>query len=794
VFCNEENGYTVAQFSTADETDKQVSLDSFPDVSSRSADGSGKKSFTAVGYFPYVEEGEHVILKGDWIVHTTFGRQFSVSSVLPVAPHATDEIKAYLSSGIIAGIGPKTAVLIVDQFGDDTLRILRDEPEKLSRIRGISLQKAKEISARMREKEDFRELSLLLIPLHISNRKIHEIYKRFGAGALNRIRTNPYMLAEEVSGIGFHTADQIAASIGIRPDSNFRFASAALHCLRGSENEGHTYVSVAILYDLVNKLLFPLSEVSLEPDEMMDLIQDQTNPTERRSERTDPFFRGIEELLSQKRIVLYSVDVNEVFQFVESYEVDWESRVSLPMTIKAEISSAKRLASRSSMDKVFPDTGRLRRLVETTANQTNIELSDEQKNAVQLAVDSYVSVITGGPGTGKTTIIRVLIEFFNATGQKTVLCAPTGRAAKRMSEASGQAAGTIHRLLEFDSTEHSEGYVVFKRNEDNPIDADAVIVDETSMLDIHLFDSLLRALQPNAQIIFVGDVNQLPSVGSGNVLSDIISSGTVPVASLTRVYRQANFSGIVKNAYRILNGDSIIYDQSLDSDCMLINRESSEGIADAAVKLYSKVLPEIYKIDVMHDAIVLCPSRKGPAGVVELNLKLQEAVGLSKGEAIFSRGFSFRLQDKVMQTRNNYDLSYIQNGSTTGKGVFNGEQGTIIELDQKEDIMTVMMEDGRVFEYNREAMEDLDPAYAITVHKSQGSEYPVVVFVVPPGYSLLNNRNLLYTAVTRAKKRLFLISSRNILNRAIKNRHTAIRRTSLSVFLRIFAASRASNE
>lgn len=791
VFCNEENGYTVAQFSTVDETDKQVSLDSSSDKSLLRTDSSRRQVFTAVGYFPYLEEGEHVILKGNWTVHASFGRQLSVVAVLPVTLHTTDEISAYLSSGIIAGIGPKTAALIVAQFGEDALRVLRDEPEKVSGIRGISLPKAKEISARMKEKEDFRELSLFLIPLRISNRKIHEIYKRLGADALNRIRTNPYLLAEEISGIGFHTADQIAASIGIRSDSDFRYASATLHCLRRSENEGHTYVTAASLHEIVNKLLFSSSESYADSDDTMDILSDPSGRIEKQGGGKEPFFRGIERLLSQKRIVLYSVDANQVFRFVESYEMNAESRVALPITLKAEISSAKRMAGRSCKGNVFPDAERVRRLVEEAANQSDIELSEEQKNAVLLAVDSYVSVITGGPGTGKTTIIRVLIELFGSLDRKTVLCAPTGRAAKRMSEASGQPAGTIHRLLEFDSTDRMEGLVLFKRGEENPIDADTIIVDETSMLDIQLFDSLLKALRPDAQIIFVGDENQLPSVGSGNVLADIISSGTVPVAFLTRIYRQAAFSGIVRNAYRILNGDSILYDQSLESDCMLVNRENADEIADAAVRLYSKVLPEVYHIDVMHDAIVLSPSRKGPAGVAELNQKLQDAVGLSKGDSIVSRGFSFRLQDKVMQTRNNYDLPCVQSDGTTGKGVFNGEQGTVIELDTRDDTLTIMMEDSRVFLYDREAMEDLDPAYAVTVHKSQGSEYPVVVLVIPPGYSLLNNRNLLYTAVTRAKKRLFLISSKAILDRAIKNRYTSVRRTSLDVFLRIFGAERS---
>lgn len=794
VFCNEENGYTVAQFSTSDDSDHQVSLASFSGDLTQNKDDGRKMYFTAVGFFSYVEEGERVILKGKWTVHSSFGRQLSVTAVLPVTLHTTQEIRAYLSSGIISGIGPKTADAIVDQFGEETLRILRDEPEALSKIRGISLPKAREIAARMNQKEDFRDLSLLLIPLHISLKKIHDIYSRLGSGALNRIHTNPYLLAEEISGIGFRTADQIAVSVGIRADSDFRFASASLYCLRRSENEGHTYISLADLYKLVNKLLFSSTDSFGEPDEILDELLDTSGNKEAPKDKREPFLRGIDNLFSQKRLVLYQVDPDNVFHFVESYEKCWETKVALPMTLKAEISSAKNMANRSCRGNVFPDPERVCRLLDSAANRSSIELSDEQKSAVLLAADSYVSIITGGPGTGKTTIIRVLIEFFEDAGRKTVLCAPTGRAAKRMSEASGQPAGTIHRLLEFDSTDRSEGVVVFRRNEDNPIEADTVIVDETSMLDIQLFDSLLKALKPEAQIVFVGDVNQLPSVGSGNVLSDIISSGTVPVAALTRIYRQAACSGIVKNAYRILNGESILYDQSFESDCMLVNRENADEIAESAVKLYSKVLLDVYHIDVLRDAIVLCPSRKGPAGVFELNLKLQEAVGLTSGEAIASRGFSFRLQDKVMQTRNNYDLPCVQSDGTTGKGVFNGEQGTVIEISTSEDTLTVMMEDSRVFHYDREALEDLDPAYAVTVHKSQGSEYPVVILVVPPGYSLLNNRNLLYTAVTRAKQRLFLVSSKSILQRAIKNRFTSIRRTSLDVFLSIFSSEREKND
>ena len=436
----------------------------------------------------------------------------------------------------------------------------------------------------------------------------------------------------------------------------------------------------------------------------------------------------------------------------------------------------------------FSDIEKIKQKISHSTGQMGIELAPEQKNAVLMAANSYISIITGGPGTGKTTIIRVLADFFQSNSKKVVLCAPTGRAAKRMSEASGISARTIHRLLEIDRGAESNTSIVFKRTQENPIEADAVIVDETSMLDSYLFYCLVRAIDKKTQVIFVGDSDQLPSVGAGNVLADLIRSGVIPVERLTQIFRQAAQSRIVLNAHRILSGEPILFDQSLESDCMLIHMESAAQIAQAVAKLCSQVLPNVYGINVLRDAAVLSPSRKGPAGINALNPLLQAAIGNTGEPHCISHGFSFRLLDKVMQTRNNYDLSFINQDGTQGSGVFNGELGYISEIDLASDCITVEMDDGRVVIYDRAAMDDLEPAYAMTVHKSQGSEYPVVVLAIAPSSPMLNNRNLLYTAITRAKKKLFIVTSRHTLEKMIHSYAQISRMTSLCEFLQIYTS------
>lgn len=760
IFRNEENGYTVALFSRK----MPAAGDSAVVKPAHSAGAPAIREFTAVGNMPFLEAGDYAGLSGKWVVHNSYGQQLQVEHYAQVTPHSAADILQYLSSGSVHGIGQKTAERIVGAFGEDTIRIMREEPEKLARIKGITLSKARQISTQIMEKGDFQELSLLLTPFGIGMGRILNIYKQFGAGSQFVVKNNPFRLADEVDGIGFHTADSLASHFGCDPMSPYRIGSAIMYCMMQAENEGHTYLPMHTLFNRAQVLL------SMKEQEEQLSVQSE----------------GYRQLLATRKIIAFRMDPNEDFALVSEDDSSDLVRLAIPKTLEAELASAKIIALKVKSGAAFPDIEEIEQKISHSTGQMGIELAPEQKNGVLMAVNSYISIITGGPGTGKTTIIRVLTDFYQSNSQKVVLCAPTGRAAKRMSEASGIPARTIHRLLEMDRGAETNTSIVFKRNEENPIEADVIIVDETSMLDSYLFYCLVRAVDKKTQIIFVGDSDQLPSVGAGNVLADLIRSGVIPVERLTQIFRQAAQSRIVLNAHRILSGEPILFDQSLESDCMLIHMESAAQIAQAVAKLCSQVLPNVYGINVLRDAAVLSPSRKGPAGINALNPLLQAAAGNTGEPHCISHGFSFRLLDKVMQTRNNYDLSFINQDGTQASGVFNGELGYISEIDLVSDCITVEMDDGRVVIYDRAAMDDLEPAYAMTVHKSQGSEYPVVVLAIAPGSPMLNNRNLLYTAITRAKKKLFIVTSRNTLEKMIHSYAQNSRMTSLCEFLQIY--------
>lgn len=754
IFRNEENGYTVALFSR-----KQLG------AGAASNNERIPLEFTAVGNMAFLEAGDYASLAGRWVVHGTYGQQLQVENYAQITPHTSEDILDYLSSGSIPGIGAKTAERIVSAFGDDSIRIMREEPEKLSRIKGITAAKARQISVNMVEKGDFQELSLLLTPFGIGAGRILSIYKRFGSSSQFVVKNNPFRLADEVNGIGFHTADSLASHFGCDASSPYRIGSAIMYCMLQAENEGHTYLPLMTLLDRAKTLLL----FSPEDETVKPALE-----------------AGYRQLLDTHKLVAFRMEKDGDFFLLSSDEISDKIRAALPKTLESELASAKMIAGKLQAGNAYPISNEIEDKVSISAEQMGIELAAEQKSAVLTAVHSYVSIITGGPGTGKTTIIRVLTDFFASDGKKIVLCAPTGRAAKRMSEASGVPARTIHRLLEMERGGESNASIVFKRNEENPIEADVVIVDEVSMLDSFLFCCLLRAVGPKSQIIFVGDSDQLPSVGSGNVLADLISSGVIPVERLTQIFRQAAQSRIVLNAHRILSGLPVLFDQSLESDCMLISMSSAPQIAQAVARLCSSVLPNVYGIDVQRDTAVLSPSRKGPSGINALNPLLQEAIGNTGEPHCLSHGFSYRISDKVMQTRNNYDLSYMNQDKTQGTGVFNGEIGYVKEIDTESDYITVEMDDGRTVSYDRTAMDDLEPAYAITVHKSQGSEYPVVILAIAPGSPLLNNRNLLYTAITRAKKKLFIVTSKSTLEHMIKSHAQNNRQTSLCEFLRVY--------
>ena len=764
LFKNEENGYTVAIFS----------------------DTSSNTSFTATGIMPFLECGDRISLYGKWTVHNTYGRQFQVSKFLHIVMHSEEEIVTYLSSGIILGIGPALAGRIVDRFGKETLTVMRDEPKRVAQIKGITLKRAKAASLQLIEKSDFQELSILLSSFGIGMARVAAIYRKYGSSSLQIVQSNPYRLADEMNGIGFRTADILAAHFGCDPDSSFRIGSALIYCMSQMQNDGNTYIYQETLFEHARRLLYSDRD---DVEEARGTAGDVAHKNARcmdMSRTIDVSHPGYQELILKKRIIAYRITQDNQIEILSERYAGADVRIAFSSTLEAEIYVAKSISARTK--RTIPDISLhgLREEMEEICKRIMIDPDDTQVSAVVSAAVAPFSIITGGPGTGKTTIIRLLVSYFTEKKRKVVLCAPTGRAAKRMYEASLQKASTIHRLLEIERVQEHEQETIFKRNHDNPIDADIIIVDETSMLDIFLFRSFLDAVNEDTQVVFVGDQDQLPSVGPGNVLADMIASKTVSVCRLTKIFRQAAISRIVQNAHRILLGESLVFDQSLESDCMLIARDYSEGISQAVCKLYANVLPEVYQIDVLRDAVVLCPSRKGPAGIIALNEILQSTVISADAPHVYAHGCHFHVADKVMQIRNNYDLSFTGSDNAHGTGVFNGEMGVIKEINPSEGLVTVELDDTRLVTYDKSSLDDLDLAYATTVHKSQGSEFPIVILAVPAGSSVLNNRNLLYTAVTRAKTRLFIVADRKTLEKMVRTSHQSRRLTSLCAFLQMY--------
>lgn len=764
IFRNDGNGYTVADF--------------------KSREGRGS-SFTAVGTMPFIDAGETVVLFGRWIEHPVYGRQFQVERFSPFTPRSEKDMLKYLSSGSVKWIGPKLAGRIVSAFGEETMNVLRNEPERLAKVKGITGKRAAEIAEIFRQKADFQDLSMLLTPFGFGSVRIMNIYKRFGPASVSILKKNPFRLVSEVSGIGFKTADHLAKKFGCDPCSPFRIGSAIQYLMTVAESEGHTYLSYPELMQKTGKLL---SSGDFQDNEMLGDEQTQSFSGNDRTEviTDEVLAQGFEWLSDSGKITAYrtgeglSLELNRIIGSGE------DVRVALPNTLKAEISAAKiliRMIGAPDDSYNSPEDIIISELTDI-AKSLSIDISGEQIEALLMAVRSPCSVITGGPGTGKTTIVAVLVRYFRKKGIEAALCAPTGRAAKRLSEACGFPAQTIHRMLEVGRSDgHEERFAVFGRNEDNPIEAKAVIVDETSMLDTMLLDALLRALPHTGRLVFIGDKDQLPSVNAGNVLADMIDSCCIPSYRLRTIFRQAEQSRIVLSAHAVLEGSPMIFDQSLQSDCMLVSKGSGEEIAEAVKSLYSSVLPNVYGIDAIREAVVLCPSRKGPAGVTSLNPLLQQAYGTYNDRNILSNGYRFCSGDRVMQTRNDYELPFIHPDGTSGLGVFNGELGIVIQVDPRELILTVELDDGRVVRYDRDRLEDLDPAFAMTVHKSQGSEFSVVILAIPSGPPLLHNRNLLYTAITRARKKLFVVSDRRTIARMIHNRSQAERFTSLKDFI-----------
>jgi len=702
VFYNEENGYCVCDI-----------------------DHSGEM-LTAVGCMPCLSPGETVTLEGNYTTHPLYGRQFSVSTFQKAPPNSVDSIYKYLASGFIKGVRSGTAKKIVDAFGENALDIIENSPEKLAEIKGISVAKAFEINEEYLKQFGIRNIVMFLQKYNISPLFAQRIFKKFGSGAVNKIKDNPYILAEQIHGIGFRTCDKIASQMGITPDSPYRLKEGVKFVLSECALNGHTYYPYEALIAKACRLL----ETN---DECVSV--------------------AISELALEKQIIM---------EKTEKY-----TAVYLAYYYYTEVSAAEKL---KKLNEPYPQkiTDELKRVVETAEKNTGITLQDKQREAVFSSLTFPVSVITGGPGTGKTTVIKTIINSMELKGKKVVLAAPTGRAAKRMSSVTNKEAKTLHRLLETDFSSDSNS-PVFIKNEKNPIDANVIIVDEMSMVDIVLFNSLLKAIAVGTILILVGDSDQLPSVGPGNVLRDIIDSEGIIVSELTQIYRQSNQSMIVINAHMINQGEFPFLNEK-DGDFFYMNRNNPEHIINTIVDLCLSRLPKAYGVNPMTDIQVLTPMRKNLVGVNALNAALQEALNPSspdKPEKSFGDTV-YRKFDKVMQTKNNYDIEWEQE-KDAGFGLYNGDIGIINDIDEDFETLNITFDDNKEVIYDFGCVNELELAYATTIHKSQGSEFPIVIIPLYQSSEKLMTRNLLYTAITRATKLVILVGSENILRSMINN-------------------------
>ena len=707
VYRNTENGYTVVNISV--EGDDVV----------------------CTGYFSDITEGDQIIAEGSFVEHKQYGIQFTVTSYEIKEPETSVAMEKYLGSGIIKGVGPALSAKIVKKFGDETFNIIEREPERLAEIKGITEKKAIEIGSQFEEKKEFRNAMIFLNQYGVSNALAMKIYKEYGIKVMKIVRENPYRLADDIAGVGFKTADEIALRMGFSPESSMRMKAGISFALSMAASNGHTYLLYEDLYE-ESKRLLGISEAEFESD--------------------------IYELTIERKIVLK--------------EVKGERRVYNNNLYYMELTVARKLLDLNAKSKNNYKV--MEAKVKEVEAKTGIKLGDLQRKAVYEAVESGLVIITGGPGTGKTTTINAIIKLFEMQNMEILLAAPTGRAAKRMTETTGMEAQTIHRLLELNGNPEEGGSMRFERNELNPLEADVIIIDEMSMVDIYLMYSLLKAITVGTRLILVGDVNQLPSVGPGKVLKDIISSEKFNVVRLSEIFRQAAESDIITNAHKINAGQSIRLDNK-SKDFFMLSMSSSIQIQRALVSLIAEKLPP-YVDATKYDIQVLTPSRKGELGVENLNKILQQYINPPApgkrekqwGEVIF------RENDKVMQIKNDYQMEWkivTKKGLTIkeGSGVFNGDCGIIREINEFAGTVTVEFDEGKLVEYTGATLEELELAYAITIHKSQGSEYPAVIIPLLNAPKPLLNRNLLYTAVTRARKCVTIVGSENSVNEMIQN-------------------------
>ena len=708
VYKNDDNGYVVLKLKTKDDL------------------------IAAVGYVPFITEGQRIKIEGEWVIHPTFGQQVKIKSCEEILPSNIEGIERYLSSGLIPGIGPVTAKNIVKKFGEDSLDIIEMNPGKLKEVDGIGEKKAFAISEAFKEQRELKNVMVFLQTYGVSTAYGIKIFKKYGQNTINTVRENPYKLCEDISGIGFKTADRIARNLGMPLNSIERAKAGIKYILYSFTANGHTYLPM-------KNLLFESKRLLNIPEEII------------------------------KEAVSISAASKDIVIEGEEYS---STNVYLSSFYYAELGVARRLIE-ISLSGTEKNLYGIDEEINSYEKENNIEFADEQRQAITAGVKEGLCIITGGPGTGKTTIIKCMIRIFEKMGLTVVLGAPTGRAAKRITETTGREAKTIHRLLEmeFISSDDSPSFV---RDEGNPIEADVIIIDEASMIDILLMNSLLKALAPGAKLILVGDVDQLPSVGPGNVLRDMIESKVITTVRLRHIYRQADESLITVNAHRINDGEMPFLNDR-DKDFFFIQRNANHEIVDEILDLIKNRLP-FFKdgFDPIKDMQILSPTRKGEIGIYNLNKRIQEILNPpSKDKAERDlKDFIFREGDKVMQIKNNYNLEWTKingSGEESGTGVFNGDIGYIKEIDNENKRLLVVFDDDRQVYYDFINLDELELAYAITIHKSQGSEFKVVLIPISYGPPMLMTRNLIYTAVTRAKDLVVLVGLKQALYVMINN-------------------------
>lgn len=706
IFRNHENGYTVMNFI------------------------SGEKEITCVGSFSVLTQGQNMELTGEYTEHPTYGKQFKVSSYEEKEPEDLESMERYLGSGAIRGIGTKMAKKIVQKFKEDTFRVIEEEPERLAEIKGISGKKAQEISVQVEEKREMRRGMLFLQKYGISLGLSVKVYEAYGKEVYHIIKENPYKLADDIQGVGFKIADEIAARVGIRPDSDFRLRSAILYLLLQAAGEGHTYL--------------PKEELTRRCCDLLGVKEEAVE-------------KHYMDLMVEKKIIQKETEEENIQIYASAYYYKEMNTAAM----------LRNLDIRYEVPEIELEAG-----IRTIEKDLGINLDELQVEAVKEVARNGLLIITGGPGTGKTTTINTMIKYFEREGMDIFLAAPTGRAAKRMSEMTGYEAKTIHRMLEQNGG--PDGGEGFERNEQNPLETDVIIIDEMSMVDINLMHSLLKAVRAGTRLILVGDVNQLPSVGPGCVLKDMIDSNCFHVVRLTKIFRQASQSDIIVNAHKINQGERVDLEKKSD-DFLVLKRYEADKIIGVILYLYKSSMAEYVGAE-KYDIQVLTPMRKGALGVEQLNRQLQmylnppakEKKEKEYGDKIFREG------DKVMQTRNDYQLEWEIKTKYNltieeGKGIFNGDMGIIQEINEYGEYMLIEFDEGRQVKYPLKELEDLELAYAITIHKSQGSEYPAVILPLLTGPRMLMNRNLLYTAVTRAQKCVAIVGDDAMFHRMEAN-------------------------